>query len=73
LGFGCTRLAPMDHRIGEDRAARQIRHALDRRVNYLDTARPLIRNGNPMETEEAYESTAHRSPENAWRFRSQAG
>ena len=40
LGFGCMRLAQKDGRIDEDRAARQIRHAIDRGVNYVDTAWP---------------------------------
>jgi hypothetical protein len=40
LGFGCMRLAQKDGRIDEERAARQIRHAIDRGVNYVDTAWP---------------------------------
>lgn len=40
LGFGCMRLPQKDGRIDEDRAARQILHAIDRGVNYLDTAWP---------------------------------
>jgi hypothetical protein len=40
LGFGCMRLAQKDGRIDEERAARQIRHAIDRGVNYIDTAWP---------------------------------
>jgi len=40
LGFGCMRLAQKDGRIDERRAARQIRYAIDRGVNYLDTAWP---------------------------------
>ena len=41
LGFGCMRL-PLteDRRIDEPRAIRQIRHAIDRGVNYVDTAWP---------------------------------
>ncbi len=41
LGFGCMRL-PMreDGKIDETRATRQIRGAIDRGVNYLDTAWP---------------------------------
>jgi hypothetical protein len=38
LGFGCMRLTQKDGRIDEERAARQIRHAIDQGVNYLDTA-----------------------------------
>jgi predicted aldo/keto reductase-like oxidoreductase len=40
LGFGCMRLAQKDGRIDEERAARQVRHAIDRGVNYIDTAWP---------------------------------
>jgi len=40
LGFGCMRLAQKDGRIDEERAARQIRHAIDCGVNYVDTAWP---------------------------------
>ncbi|HUI54348.1 MAG TPA: aldo/keto reductase [Bryobacteraceae bacterium] len=40
LGFGCMRLATKDGRIDEGRAARQIRSAIDRGVNYVDTAWP---------------------------------
>ena len=40
LGFGCMRLAQKDGRIDEERAARQIRHAIDGGVNYIDTAWP---------------------------------
>jgi len=40
LGFGCMRLAQKNDRIDEERAARQIRHAIDQGVNYLDTAWP---------------------------------
>jgi uncharacterized protein len=40
LGFGCMRLPVKDRRIEEERAIRQIRHAIDRGVNYLDTAWP---------------------------------
>jgi len=41
LGFGCMRL-PMkgDGSIDEERAARQVRYAIDRGVNYVDTAWP---------------------------------
>ncbi len=40
LGFGCMRLAQKDGRIDEERAARQIRRAIDGGVNYVDTAWP---------------------------------
>ncbi len=41
LGFGCMRLAATkEGGIDEDRATTQIRHAIDRGVNYLDTAWP---------------------------------
>jgi len=40
LGFGCMRLAQKDGRIDEERAARQVRHSIDRGVNYIDTAWP---------------------------------
>jgi uncharacterized protein len=40
LGFGCMRLATKDGRIDEERATAQIRHAIDRGVNYVDTAWP---------------------------------
>ncbi|ACN13527.1 putative aldo/keto reductase [Desulforapulum autotrophicum HRM2] len=40
LGFGCMRLPVKAGRIDEARATRQIRSAIDRGVNYLDTAWP---------------------------------
>ena len=38
LGFGAMRLAQKDGRIDEETAAGQIRRAIDRGVNYVDTA-----------------------------------
>lgn len=38
LGFGAMRLAQKDGKIDEERAKKQIRHAIDRGVNYVDTA-----------------------------------
>lgn len=40
LGFGCMRLPLKDGRLDQERAIRQIRHAVDQGVNYLDTAWP---------------------------------
>lgn len=40
LGFGCMRLPVKNGVIDEPRAIRQIRHAIDQGVNYLDTAWP---------------------------------
>jgi predicted aldo/keto reductase-like oxidoreductase len=38
LGYGCMRLPQKEGRIDTEQAARQIRRAIDRGVNYLDTA-----------------------------------
>jgi uncharacterized protein len=38
LGFGCMRLPQKDGKIDRPRAARQVRAAIDRGVNYVDTA-----------------------------------
>jgi len=38
LGFGCMRLPEKSGKIDEERAIRQIRHAIDSGVNYFDTA-----------------------------------
>jgi predicted aldo/keto reductase-like oxidoreductase len=38
LGFGAMRLPELDGKIDEARATRQIRHAIDKGVNYVDTA-----------------------------------
>jgi len=40
LGFGCMRLPEKNGRIDEARAERQIRSAIERGVNYIDTAYP---------------------------------
>jgi len=40
LGFGAMRLASRRGRIDDERATRQIRDAIDKGVNYLDTAAP---------------------------------
>ena len=40
LGFGCMRLPVENWKIDEDRAIRQIRYAVDKGVNYVDTAWP---------------------------------
>jgi uncharacterized protein len=40
LGFGCMRLAQRDGQIDEENATGQIRHAIERGVNYVDTAWP---------------------------------
>jgi predicted aldo/keto reductase-like oxidoreductase len=40
LGFGCMRLPVKNEKIDEDRAISQIRHAIDKGINYVDTAWP---------------------------------
>jgi uncharacterized protein len=43
LGFGCMRLPGKNEIIDEERAMRQVRSAIDRGVNYVDTAMPYHR------------------------------
>ena len=40
LGYGCMRLPEKGGRIDEERAQKQLRSAIDRGVNYVDTAMP---------------------------------
>jgi predicted aldo/keto reductase-like oxidoreductase len=40
LGFGCMRLPEKGGKIDEERATRQLRDAIDRGLNYVDTAAP---------------------------------
>ncbi len=40
LGFGCMRLPQKMGKVDEERAIKQIRYAIDKGVNYLDTAMP---------------------------------
>lgn len=40
LGFGCMRLSSKNGRIDEERAKKQLYDAIDRGVNYVDTAWP---------------------------------
>ncbi len=51
LGFGCMRLPqkrgqPGSGKIDEERARKQVRHAIDQGVNYIDTAMPYHAGGS---------------------------
>ncbi len=49
LGFGCMRLAQKDGSIDEERATRQIHSAIDKGINYIDTAYPYLNgDGEPF-------------------------
>jgi hypothetical protein len=77
LGFGCMRLAQKDGRIDEERATRQVRLAIDRGVNYVDTAWPY--HGGESEPflgralEDGYRERVHLATKlPAWLVRSEA-
>jgi hypothetical protein len=40
LGFGAMRLPQLNGKIDEERSTRQIRHSIDKGINYIDTAWP---------------------------------
>ena len=48
LGYGCLRLPLKSRKIDVPRATTQIRHAIDKGVNYLDTAMPYHNGANEL-------------------------
>lgn len=59
LGFGCMRLPMAEGKIDEGRAIAQIRGAIDKGVNYVDTAWPYLGGASePLLGKALRESTA---------------